>query len=266
MNPLSLILLIIIYKPIFNMIVILLAFFWWNLWLAIIALTLIIRFLLLKTSLATNNMQKDMVDIQPKLKELQERYKDNPKKLWEETMKLFKTSWNNPFKWCKMVLIQIPIFIWLFYVIRDFSLNKESIENMYSFFWPFININFNELNHIFLGIDLLQTNKTAWLILAFIAWILMYIQIKLTMLNKPQNPLWNGMQNIPWMPQMPDMNKMMWYMNIFMIFMMAMFVYTTSAWIWIYIITSTLFSIFQYMIQYKHLIKIKLQIALNSKK
>jgi YidC/Oxa1 family membrane protein insertase len=37
-----------------------------------------------------NNAQKDMVDIQPRMKEIQETYKDNPEKLAEETMKLFK--------------------------------------------------------------------------------------------------------------------------------------------------------------------------------
>jgi len=265
MNPISLILLNIIYKPIFNLIVILLALLWSNLWLAIIWLTLIVRLILLKPSLAANNMQKWMVDMQPRLKEIQEKHKDDPKKMGEETMKLFKTSWNNPLKGCKMLLIQTPTFIWLFYVIRAFAQKKESVDNIYSFIHPFINIWFDKLNHIFLWIDLFAHAGWAWFILAVIAWILMYTQIKLTMLNKPTTPAW-GWANIPWMPKIPDMSKMMWYMNIFIVLMMASFVYWMPAGIWIYIITSTLFTITQYSIQYKELIKVKLNIALSSDK
>jgi YidC/Oxa1 family membrane protein insertase len=91
-NPISIILLNLIYKPIFNLIVVLLVLFGGNLGLAIITLTLIIRLLLLKPSLDAMNMQKDMVDVQPKIKELQERYKDDPQKLGEETMKLFQNK------------------------------------------------------------------------------------------------------------------------------------------------------------------------------
>lgn len=265
MNPISLILFTIIYRPIFNLIVILLAIFWGNLGLSIIWLTLIIRFLLLKPSLAASNMQKWMVDMQPRLKEIQEKYKDNPQKLWEETMKLFKTSWNNPLKWCKMLLIQTPVFIWLFYVIKAFAENKEAVENIYSFLIPFVWNGFNNINHIFLWIDLFSKAWTSWLILAVIAWIFMYLQIKLTSLNKPQTPAW-WMQSIPWMPKIPDMNKIMWYMNIFMVLMIATFVYTMPHGIWLYIITSWLFTITQYTIQYKELIKVKFKIALSSNK
>ncbi|MFZ5341639.1 MAG: YidC/Oxa1 family membrane protein insertase [Patescibacteria group bacterium] len=56
-----------------------------------IALTLTIRLILIKTNLAQNDMQKQMTDMQPKLQEIQEKYKDDPKKLSDETMKILKT-------------------------------------------------------------------------------------------------------------------------------------------------------------------------------
>ena len=260
MNPITIILSNIIYKPIFNVIVILLAIFGWNLGIAIILLTIIIRLILLKPSIHANNMQKNVVDIQPKLKELQERYKDDPQKLWEETMKLMK--WNPSMWWmitgCKMMLIQIPVFIWMFYVIRAFSLWEENKSDIYSFLYPYIHNGIDHINSIFLWIDLLKTTKDlwlTWLILTLLAWFLMWLQIKLTMLNKPQTP--SIPTSMPWMPKMPDMNKIMWMMNMFMIFMMMLFVFTMPAGIWIYIITTTLFTIIQYSIQYKELIKIK---------
>jgi len=261
MNPISIILLNLIYRPIFNLIVILLALFNWNLWLAIIWLTIIIRLLLLKPSFHANNMQKDMVDIQPRLKELQEQYKDNPQKLGEETMKLFKTSWTNPIKGCLMVLIQLPVFIGLFYVIKDLAENKVDPSNIYSFLYPFIHQGIESINHIFLWIDLFQKWGTTWLILATIAGILMYLQFKLTYLNKPSTGALPGM-NMPWIP---DMSKMMEFMNIFMVFMMMLFVYSMPAGIGIYIITTTLFTILQMSYQFREILKIKFKILLNKK-
>ncbi len=260
MNPISLILLNIIYRPIFNLIVILLAIFWWNLWLAIIWLTILVRLILLKPSIHANNMQKDMVDVQPRIKELQEQYKDNPQKLWEETMKLFKKNWSNPIKWCIMMLVQIPIFLWLFYVVRDLSLEKINISNLYSFLYPFFHTSVEQINHIFLWVDLFQRWGTAWLILAIISWILMYLQMKLTTITKPTTP---STPKMPWMPQMPDMNKIMWTMNIFMIVMMMSFVYSMPAWIWLYMITTTLFTVLQFVYQYKELLIVKLKIIFN---
>lgn len=257
MNPFSIVLLNLIYKPIFNLIVFLLVLFSWNLWLSIIVLTLLVKLLLLKPSLHANNMSKWMVDIQPRLKEIQEQYKDNPQKLAEESMKLFKNAPSNPLKWCKMLLVQFPILIWLFYVIRSLSLNEASTSNIYSFFYNNLHVGLDNMNHIFFWIDLFKTGQTSWFVLWIVVWVLMYIQISITMLNKPATPAIP--QNMPWMPQMPDMTKMMKFMNIFMVFMMITFVISTPAWIWIYLLTSTLFTITQLSFQYKEIIKIKLK-------
>ena len=255
MNPIILILLNLIYRPIFNLIVILLAVFWWNLWLAIIVLTLIVRLLLLGPSIHANNMQKNMVDIQPRLKELQEQYKDDPQKLWEETMKLFKQSggWNI-MKGCLMMLVQIPVFLWLFYVIRDLAENKVNILNIYSFLYPNFHTVVENINHYFLWIDLFAKGWTTGLILAIIAGILMYSQMKLTTLTRPNTP---SVPQMPWMPKMPDMTKMMEFMNIFMVVMMMTFVYAMPAWIGLYIVTTTAFTVVQFLVQYREILKAK---------
>jgi len=256
MNPISLLALNLIYRPIFNIIVVLLAIFWWNLWLAIILLTLIVRLALIWPSLHANKMQKDMVDIQPRLKELQEQYKDDPQKLWEETMKLFKTNWN-PLKGCLMMVVQLPVFLGLFYVIKDLSEWKTDINDIYSFLYPYVHTWLENINHYFFWFNLFDKGGLLWIILALIAWALMFLQFKLTMLNKPSTPsIPTGM---PWMPKMPDMSKMMWMMNYFMVFMMMMFVYTMPAGIGLYIVTTTFFTVAQFAYQYRELIKIKLK-------
>jgi membrane protein insertase Oxa1/YidC/SpoIIIJ len=64
----------ILYRPIFNVLVIFLTLFEGNLGLAIILLTVTIRLLMVKQTLAGNDMQKGMTNLQPKLAEIQEKY------------------------------------------------------------------------------------------------------------------------------------------------------------------------------------------------
>ena len=254
MNPFILILSNLIYRPIFNLLIVFLTISGGNLWISIIALTLTIRLALLKTSLAQNQMQQQMTDIQPKIQEIQDKYKDDPEKMSAEMMKVLKTQWAWPLKWCLVTLIQIPVFLGLFYVIKDFSLNKVTSDSLYSFFNFFWNkfLETASIDHYLFWLDLLHGWNNATLILAIIWWELVYLQMKLTMLNKPATP------SLPWNAQMPDMNKMMGFMNIMMVLMMWTFIYQMPAWIGIYILTTTLFGIAQFGWQYRELLKVKL--------
>jgi YidC/Oxa1 family membrane protein insertase len=77
---------------------------------AIIALTIIIKALLWPLqNKATNSMRK-MAALSPKMTELREKYKDDPTKMNQELMKLYKDYGVNPFSGCIPILIQIPIF------------------------------------------------------------------------------------------------------------------------------------------------------------
>jgi YidC/Oxa1 family membrane protein insertase len=77
---------------------------------AIIALTIIIKALLWPLqNKATNSMRK-MAALSPKMTELREKYKDDPTKMNQELMKLYKDYGVNPFSGCFPMLIQIPIF------------------------------------------------------------------------------------------------------------------------------------------------------------
>ncbi len=251
MNIFSLLFTEILKRPIFNLMVIFLAIFGGNLGLAIILLTIITRLAMIKQTSMWNDMQKGMWDLQPKLEEIQEKYKDDPKKLSEESMKIFKTHGKWPLKWCLMMLIQLPVFIGLFTVIRKISSSDIPMERLYSFM-PFGQkyLDPANINHMFLGIDLLASKN---IILTIIAAGFTYLQMKLTTLVKPATP------NMPWKDwqNMPDMNKMMWFMNVFMVFMIGSFVYGTQAGVWIYIATTSVFSVVQHLIQYRVLLKAK---------
>lgn len=244
----------ILYRPIFNILAIFLAVFGGNLGVAIILLTVTIRLLMVKQSSAGNDMQKGMWALQPKLNEIQEKYKDDPKKLSEETMKVFKTDGKWAFKWCLMMLIQIPVFIGLYYVIRHMASATIPPEWLYSFFNSF-GARFIEsdalssgvINTHFLGMDLLSTKNIA---LTIIAAIFTYLQTKLTTLAKPEAPTVPGQK-------VPDMGKMMWFMNIFLVFMIGSFVYSMQTGVGLYIVTTTIFSVVQYSWQYRALLKVK---------
>jgi YidC/Oxa1 family membrane protein insertase len=67
-------------------------------------------------------MSKGMSNIQPKMQEIQDKYKDNPQKLSEETMKLLKKEGSAPLKGCLSMLIQLPVFIGLYFVVRKFAI------------------------------------------------------------------------------------------------------------------------------------------------
>ena len=60
-----------------------------------------------------------MQDIQPKIKEIQEKYKNKPEKQNEEIMKIYQEAKVNPMAGCLPLLIQFPILIGLFNVLRE---------------------------------------------------------------------------------------------------------------------------------------------------
>jgi YidC/Oxa1 family membrane protein insertase len=68
--------------------------------------------------------------VQPKIKELQKKYKNDRAKLQQETMKLYQEHHVNPFASCLPLLLQLPVFISLYYAIRG----TEEI-NTASFLW-----------------------------------------------------------------------------------------------------------------------------------
>ena len=87
--------------------------------LAIIVFTLIIRTLLLPLSMKAMKSQLKMADIQPEVKKIQLKYKKDPAKLNEETMKMYKEKGVSPLGGCLPMLIQMPVLMSLYYVFRD---------------------------------------------------------------------------------------------------------------------------------------------------
>jgi YidC/Oxa1 family membrane protein insertase len=88
-----------------------------NFGVAIICLTIIVRALLFPIAQKQFASMASMRKVQPKMKALQERYKDDKPRLQQEMMQLYKTEKVNPLAGCLPILIQLPIFIALYKVL-----------------------------------------------------------------------------------------------------------------------------------------------------
>ncbi len=100
----------------------LLNFFYWlipNYGVAILLLTVFVRVVFWPLTHKSTIAMRKMAEIQPMIKELQQKYKDQPQKIQMETFKLYREYKVNPLSSCLPMLIQIPIFIALFVVLRS---------------------------------------------------------------------------------------------------------------------------------------------------
>jgi YidC/Oxa1 family membrane protein insertase len=82
--------------------------------LAIIAFTVIMRLILWPLNTKQTQSMKAMQELQPRMKEIQEKHKDNPTLMQQEIMKLYSNNKFNPLAGCLPMLLQIPIFIGLY--------------------------------------------------------------------------------------------------------------------------------------------------------
>lgn len=86
---------------------------------AIILLTLVVRFVVLPLHLMSSRSMKNMQKIQPMMQSLRERYKEDPLTMNREIMALMKEHKANPLGGCLPMLLQIPIFFALYQVIQS---------------------------------------------------------------------------------------------------------------------------------------------------
>jgi YidC/Oxa1 family membrane protein insertase len=88
---------------------------------AIVGLTVIVRMLLVPLTVKQIHSMQSMQAHAPEMKEIQRKYKGDRQKLNEELMKFYKEKNINPASSCLPLLAQFPIFIGLYYTLRNFS-------------------------------------------------------------------------------------------------------------------------------------------------
>jgi YidC/Oxa1 family membrane protein insertase len=88
---------------------------------AIILLTIVIKLALYPLTVKQVKSMKAMQDLSPKMKQLQEKYKDDKERLNREVASLYKESGVNPLAGCLPLIIQFPFLIAIFYAIREYQ-------------------------------------------------------------------------------------------------------------------------------------------------
>jgi YidC/Oxa1 family membrane protein insertase len=109
--------------------------------LAIILLTLLVRLVTLPLSIKQINSTRAMQRIAPEQKKLQEKYKDNPDKLNKEMLELYKINKVSPFGGCLPLLIQFPVIIAVFAVLKDPKIMSDAIPGFSPFFAGLVDLN-----------------------------------------------------------------------------------------------------------------------------
>jgi len=231
-----------LYRPLFNSMV----FFYntipgTNIGLAIILTTLVVRVLMIPLYRSSIKSQREMAILQPVLKDIQTKYKDDRQKLTEEMMKVYKEHNFNPFAPFMILLVQFPVLIAIYQV----SLNifkPEKYPELYSF------ITLPEtFDPNFFG--LLNVADTRNIILALLVGLSQYYQLKLIVKrNQPAKPkeTKKSKKKKSKQPEEPDfattLNKQMLFL---MPILVTGFAYSLPAVMSFYWITTTLFTIGQ---------------------
>lgn len=227
----------IISRPLFNILV----FFTQvlpnhSLGLSIIFLTLIARLALFMPNQKAMRSQRKMQQMQPKLQEIKEKHKDNQQVIAQKTMELYKTHKISPVSSCLPMLIQFPILIGVYWIVRD-GLSPHLSPLLYSFQST---ADLSIVSNAFLGLNLAERNL--W-VLPIVVGGTQWIAVKLSLIagkkRKKKAPT-------PTKPnQMEQMNViMLWVMPV----MIAFFAGSLPAAVGIYWFTSTVFGIGQQIV------------------
>lgn len=216
----------VLYQPLLNLLILFYIYLpGHDFGIAIIALTAVIRLILWPLMAQSIRSQKILSEIQPKIQELQKKYKDDKEKQMKEMMALYKEAKINPFGSFLPLLIQLPILFALYQVFwRGFQ--PGSMSNLYSFVQ-----NPGVINPSFLGLINLSE---ASIILAFIAGITQFIQTKM---------MTPAMKSQKSSSQISDkmQNQMLYILPIFTVFIL----WKLPAAIGLYWIVTSVFSIVQ---------------------
>ncbi len=156
-----------------------------NYGLAIIFMTIAIKLVLFPLTQKQLKSMRGMQEIQPKLKYLQEKYKDDPQTMQVKVMEMYKEHGVNPFGGCLPLIIQMPIFI--------------------AFYQSLLSFNFKVVEHAaFLWIPNIGV-KDPYYILAILAALTTYLQQRVTMVDSKD----------------PTQKSMLYFMPLFMAWIAA---------------------------------------------
>src|ERR671923_1665874 len=103
---------------------------------SIVALTVIVRMVLVPLTVKQIHSMQNLQRYAPQMKEIQKKYKNDRQKQNEELMKFYRENNINPAASCLPMLFQLPVFIALYYVLRNFSNHPPGGDLSWLYFVP----------------------------------------------------------------------------------------------------------------------------------
>ena len=100
-----------------------------NFGLAMIVFSIIVKLVLLPITIKQQKTMKKTAKVQQKLKEIQDKYKNNPEKLNQETIELYKRENMSPFRGCLGAIVQIILLFSVFYLVRSPLTYMKKVDN-----------------------------------------------------------------------------------------------------------------------------------------
>ena len=232
----------VIYQPIYNALALIVALVpGGDVGIGIIVLTIVVRFVLFPLSMSAIKSQIAMNRVGPALKALQDEHKDDKEALGKKTMELFRENKINPFSSFLLILIQLPVIIGLYVVLRA---EAKQISFDPSVLYPFVHAPVH-VSLMFLGI-LNLTGKS--FVLAAIVAVTQFFYARLLRPSKPPVPKPTGHKASFQEDMASNMQLQMQY--VFPFLMAAVSYFATSA-IALYFIASNAFSILQEIVVQK---------------
>ncbi len=158
-----------------------------NYGIAIIIVTILMRILIFPLTLKQEKSMKKMKEIQPEVDKIREKYKDDPQTLNQKTMEIYKENNVNPMGGCLPILIQMPIFVALYYAFVGNTIPADA-----TFLW----FNLKQPDH-FMKLGTFTVN-----LLPILNTLVTFIQQKIMMGVQPQdknNPMSSMLYTMPLM-------------------------------------------------------------------
>ncbi len=232
----------IILNPFVTVLTLLYTIFGNNAVLAIVVFTILVRLLMYPLNAQQMRSSKAIQELQPELKKLQEKYKNDREKLSQEQMRLYREKGINPLGGCLPLLIQFPIWIGLYQAINHAlaATPLQLIDLSGRFLIPGLD-RVVPLNNVFLGMDLTQppvppVNPVFALALPLLVLVTTWLQSKMMTPSQPSAK--DG--------QVDQAQAMTQSMTTVLPLMMGFFALSFSVGLSVYFIVSNIISIVQY--------------------
>ncbi len=192
---------VLLYQPIYNALVFVYTLVpWGGLGLAIIVMTIFVKSILLPLTYKSMKAQKELQEIQPKIAEIKEKYKDDKETLAKELMGVYKVHNVNPFASCLPTIIQLIVFIALY---QALAAGIHTIDP--SILYAFVQ-NPGTMSPWFFGLDL----SVICIPLGVIAGVAQYFQAKQMVTRRPPKVAQGATASLD-EDMTATMNKMMLY-------------------------------------------------------